>query len=292
MLVDWYNNGMKTIFETFKKSIYNPVFYQNAITTPLSDIVRYYIKVSLLLSLVMTVVLGILLVPQGITFVKEHAPELVKNYFPAELTVHIEKGEASVNVKEPYIITAKDGAKVALKEQGFENMLVIDTKNDFNKKKFDEYKTFALLTKTEIVTQSNQGQITIQDLRAIPTANINQEWLLSLVEKSRNSLGTIVFVGIIGTFIAMLFGYLKYFIVLLLFALIPLFIGYLKKISLSYGNAYKMSLYAIVPALVLKTLLNILGVFSVPAYFTFLVFMLIIALNMRETETPTLFENK
>jgi hypothetical protein len=53
-----------------------------------------------------------------------------------------------------------------------------------------------------------------------------------------------------------------------------------------------MSLYAIVPALALKTLLNIVGVFFIPAYFTFLVFLLIISLNMREAEEPTLFENK
>ena len=283
---------MRTIFETFKKSIYNPVFYQNAVTTPLSDIVRYYIKFSLLLSVAMTVYLGVALVPQGIRFVKEHAPELVKSYFPAELTINIEKGIASVNVKEPYIILGKNGSQAVLKEQGLESMLVIDTKNEFNKNKFDEYKTFALLTKTEIVTRSNNGQITIQDLRAAPDASINQEWLLSWVEKTKNSLGTIVFVGIIGTFIAMLFGYLKYFIVLLLFALIPRLIAYLKKMPLSYGGAYRISLYAIVPALALKTLINILGVFFIPAYFTLLVFMLIVAINMKESEEPTLFETK
>lgn len=283
---------MKTIFETFKKSIYNPVFYQNAVGTPLSDVVRYYIKFALLLSFVMTVYLGIALVPQGITFVKEYAPDMVKSYFPAELTVNIEKGVASVNVKEPYIILGKNGSQVALKEQGLESMLVIDTKNDFNKNKFEEYKTFALLTKTEIVTRGNGGQITIQDLRAVPDASINQEWLLSWVEKTRESLGYIIFFGLLGTFVAMLFGYLKYFIVLLLFALIPKLIAYLKKMPLSYGGAYRISLYAIVPALALKTLLNILGVFSVPAYFTFLVFMLIIALNMRDVEQANLFESK
>lgn len=289
-LTGWYNKQMKTIFETFKKSVYDPVFYQNAVTTPLSDIVRYYIKFSLFLSVVMTVYLGIALVPQGIKFVKEHAPELVKSYFPAELTINIEKGSASVNVKEPYIIAGKNGSQVALKEQGLESMLVIDTKNDFNKNKFEEYKTFALLTKTEIVTRGNNGQITIQDLRAVPDASINQEWLLSWVEKTRDSLGYIIFFGLLGTFIAMLFGYLKYFIVLLLFALIPRLIAYLKKMPLSYGGAYRISLYAIVPALALKTLMNIFGVFFLPAYFTLLVFMLIVAINMKESEEPTLFE--
>lgn len=282
---------MKVILETFKKSIYNPVFYKNAETAPLSDAARFYIKFSLVLSVIMTIALGVLLIPQGVTFVKEHAPEMVKNYFPAELVIHIEKGEASVNVPEPYVIVAKDGAQTVLKEQGLENMLVIDTKHDFDKKKFEEYKTFALLTKTEIVTQSDHGQITIQDLRPLPAVTINQELLLSWVEKVRGSLGYIIFVGLIGTFVAMLLGYLKYFIVLFLFALVPLFIAYLKKTPLSYSGAYRMSLYAIAPALALKTLINILGVFSMPAYFTFLVFMLVIAMNMREVKQPELFNN-
>jgi hypothetical protein len=282
---------MKAIFETFKKTVYNPLFYQNSGTTPLSDIARFYVKLSLILSVVMTLALGALLIPQGVTFMRERAPEMVKNYFPADLVIHIEKGEASVNVSEPYVVVAKDGAQSVLKEQGLENMLVIDTKHDFDKNKFEEYKTFALLTKTEIVTQSDRGQITIQDLRPLPTVTINQEWLLSWVEKVRGSLGYIVLVGLIGTFVAILLGYLKYFIVLFLFALVPLFIAYLKKISLSYANAYKMSLYAIVPALVLKTFINIWGVFSMPAYFTFLVFMLVIAVNMREVEQPKLFDN-
>lgn len=284
--------SMKIIFETFKQSIYNPVFYQNATTAPLREIIRYYVKFSLLLSVVMTVSLGILLIPQGITFMNEYAPGMVKNYFPTGLSIHIEKGVASVNVTEPYLVPAKDGTQSVLKEQGLENMLVIDTKSDFDKKKFEEYKTFALLTKTEIVTQSDKGQITIQDLRVFPTSTINQEWLLSWVEKVHNYLGYIIFVGLVGTFLAMLFGYLKYLLVLFLFALIPLFIAYMKKTILSYGGAYRMSLYAIVPALALKTFLNLVGVFFLPAYFTLLVFMLIIAINMRDVEQSTLFENK
>lgn len=283
---------MKTIFETFKQSIYNPIFYQNATTTQVREIIRYYIKFSLLLSVIMTTALGVLLIPQGVTFLKYHAPEIIKNYFPAELVIHIEKGEATVNVSEPYVVPAKDATKEVLKEQGLENMLVIDTKNDFDKKKFEEHKTFALLTRTEIVTQSDMGQITIQDLRALPTSTVSQEWLLSWVEKVRDSIEYIVFFGLIGTFIVVLLGYLKYLVVLLLFALIPLFISYLKKTLLSYGGAYRMSLYAIVPALALKTLLNIVGVFFIPPYFTLLVFMLIISINMRDVDTPTLFGNK
>lgn len=281
-----------TILETFKKSIYDPSFYQTVASEPLGSIFRYYLKVTLVLSVVMTIGLGILLVPAGVSFLKERAPEMVRSYYPAELVVTIEKGEVAINMPEPYIINGKGDTLVALKEQGLENLLVIDTQHEFEKKKFEEYKTIALLTKTEIVTRSDNGQITIQELRRVPRTAISQEFLLSWVEKVRAKLGYIILGGVLVTFIVVVLGYLTYLVPLLLFALIPFFIAWLKKTPLSYGGAYRMSLYAIVPALALKTLLNLFGIFFLPSYFTLLVFMLIIALNIREAEQPKLFENK
>ena len=170
-------------------------------------------------------------------------------------------------------------------------MLAIDTKHDFEKRKFEEYKTIALLTKTEIVTRSDKGQITIQELRRMPMTTISQDFLLSWVEKVRGKLVYIILGGVVAAFIVVALGYMVYLIPLLLFALIPFFIAYLKKMPLSYGGAYKISLYAIVPALAGKTLLNLVGVFFLPSYFTLLVFMLIVALNMKEAVQPKLFDN-
>lgn len=281
-----------TTFETFKKSIYDPAFYRTVASEPLGSIFRYYAKATLVLSIMMTIGLGVFLGPAIVSFVKRGAPELVNSYYPAGLVVTIEKGEATINMPEPYIINGKGDTLVALKEQGLENIFVIDTEHNFEKVKFDEYKTIALLTKTEIVTRSDNGQITIQELRMVPKTAISQEILLSWVEKVRAKLAYIILGGALVTFIVIALGYFVYLIPLILFALIPFFIAWLKKTPLSYGGAYKMSLYAIVPALALKTLLNLFGIFFLPSYFTLLVFMLIIALNMREVEAPTLFENK
>lgn len=282
---------MRIVLETLKKSIYDPAFYRAVVGGSRWGIIRYYIKATLVLSAIMTIGLGVLLGPAIVSFVKDGAPELVKNYYPAELVVTIEKGEVAVNMPEPYIVNGKGDTLVALKEQGLENLLVIDTTKDFDKKEFDEYKTLVLLTKTELVTRSDSGQTTIQELRRAPTVAISQDFLLSWIEKVRGKIGYIIFGGIVATFVVVALGYLVYLIPLLLFALIPFFIAYLKKTPLSYGGAYRMSVYAIVPALALKTLLNLFGVFFLPSYFTLLVFMLIIALNMREVDQPKLFEN-
>ena len=283
---------MKTIFETFKKSVHDPVFYQNIASAPFGDAFRYYIRFVLVLSVAMTIVLSAFLVPQGVTFVKTRAPDLVKTYYPKELSVHIEKGFASANVAMPYFVSIKSVTGEVATTTTMQKMLVIDTTQDFDKKIFEEYKTYALLTSTDVITRNDNGQITIQSLRVAPTTTISQEVLLSWVGNVQNYLWGIVLVGIIGTFVIVTFGYLMYLVPLLLFALIPKVIAYIKKEPLSYASAYKISMYAILPALALKTLLNLVGVFFLPSYFTLLVFMLVVAVNMRETKEPTLFETK
>ncbi len=282
---------MKNIFETFRKSLYNPEFYHGAVEAPFKDALRHYLKFTLLLAVFMTVAFAVLLVPQGIRFVKEEAPALVKKYYPADLVVTVIKGEASSNVNEPYIIPAEGVAKEVLEGSMIENIFVIDTKNEFNKKTFESYKTIALLTKGEIVTQRDKGQISIQDLGEATDIVISEEVVLAWVEKVRASLSVFVPAGIALTFVVIVLGFVLYLVPLLFFALIPFFLAWVKKISLTYGGAYKMSMYAVIPGLVLKSVLNISGFFFVPAYLSLLVFMLIIFINLREKEQPSLFKS-
>ena len=280
---------MKTLFDTFKKSIYNPEFYRMAPEANTGDILRSYTKITFVFALFATVMFSIILVPQGVRFVRDIAPGLVAEHYPRDLTVRIEKGEASATVVQPYIIAGNNTTREVLKENGLENILVIDTTHDFNTKTFDDDKTFILLTKSQVVTRNNNGNITIQSLREIPDMTIDQATLLSLVEKIDAALIYIVPVGIFVTLIILFFGYVAYLIPLFLFALIPFLLAKIRKIPLTYRGAYKMSMYAVLPGLALKTILNIGGFFFIPAYFSLLVFMLIIFINMREVEQPTLF---
>lgn len=280
---------MKAIFETFKKSLHSPEFYQRVASASFSEALRYYIKVIFILAAVATVAFSVLLVPRGVRFIRDVAPSLVREYYPADMVVTIENGQASTNIAEPFIVTSKGVARDILREDGLDNLLVIDTGHELNIKMFEDYKTLVLLTKTEVVTQNRKGNITIQSLRNTPNTVINQTELLVFVEKIRAGLPYLVPVGIVVTLISVFFGYVIYLIPLFLFALIPFLLAKVKKISLTYGGAYRMSLYAVIPGLVLKTILNISGFFFVPAYFSLLVFTLVIFINMREVEQPTLF---
>lgn len=282
---------MKIFFETFKKSVYDPAFYRAIAGAPLKEAFVFYVKAALFLATVMTIIFTIVLVPQGITFVKERAPVLVKQYYPEQLVVRIEKGEVSVNVPEPFIVPSKAETPLTLNGKPVKNLIVIDTQSDFESDKFNNYDTFALLTKHELATEDDNGKITIQDLRGFPSVVIDQAILLSWVEKIISSLTVFIPIGILLTLLALFVGFVAYVVPLLLFSLIPYLAAKIKKTPLTYSGAYKMSLYAVVPALALKTLLNISGFMFIPAYFTLLVFILIISLNMRRIEQPKLFEN-
>lgn len=282
---------MKIIFETLKKSTYNPEFYRTVAAKPFKEIFVYYAKISALLALFMTVVFAIFVVPLGIHFIRQGAPNLIKKFYPAELTITIEKGIASTNVPEPYIVSARDETKNALSSMGIKNMLVVDTSQPFEIKTFEGYQTFALLTKNEIVTQDNNGHTSIQKLRVFPNMTIDQQVILGWVEKINSMLVYVVPAGILAALVILFFGYVIYLVPLFLFALIPFLLAWMKKIPLTYGGAYKMSMYAVIPGLVLKTLLNTVGFLFVPAYLSLLIFMLVIFLNLKNEEPTTLFDN-
>ncbi len=281
---------MKNFYQTFKNSIYNPSFYQNIATAPFWEAFRFYAKATVALAGVMAVALAVFLGIVGGAFIKYRAADLVKNYYPEALTINIDKGQASAQVAMPYFVPVKSMNGATTTVGSVQNLLVVDTNHEFDKKSFLEYKTYALLTKTDLVTSNEDGQITIQSLRNAPPMVISQAMLLSFIEQIRSHAVAIIIGGGIAMFVVFLLGFAFYLVILLLFALIPLLIAWIKKEQLSYSSAYKMSLYAIVPALALKTLLNIMGLFFLPAYLTLLVFMLVIALNMRNEEEPKLFE--
>jgi len=282
---------MKSVFKTFHTSFYNPAFYSSVADLPLKDALRYYIRLGLILSFVTTVALGLLLAPRGVRFVKEDAPVLVMEYYPAELAIQVKDGEASTNVTEPYIIPARGAMKTVFAEKNLENVLVIDTKNERTPTTFESYKTFVLLTKHEIVTRGDYEQGIPQKLPPTGEYTIDQETLLVWVRNIQTSLIYIVPLGILMTFGVVFVSYLGYLLLLFLFAGIVFFLAKIRHMALSYAGAYKISLYAVVPGLVLKSALNASGIFSVPAYLTLLVFLLIVFLNVRAPEQRNLFDN-
>lgn len=271
------------IIETFQKSLYNPSFYRSVATMPLKDALRAYVVMVGVFTLLATVVFSLLLIPRVSRFLDEGAGSLVDQYYPSGLEIHIEKGVASINASLPYFIPGKQSTLEMLsRDVPLKNLLVIDTRSDFEKAQFEEYKTFALLTQRELVTRGERGRITIQSLSSFSNTTINTETLRHFIERARSWYPLVAVGGVLALMVVLFAGYLLYLVPLFVFALIPFFIAWVKRSPLSYASAYKMSLYAVIPGLALKTLLNMGGYFFVPAYLSLLIFMLVIVVNMQK----------
>ena len=276
---------MKKTFEIFKKSLSDVSLYREAREAPLKVGIRYYIKAIFLLSLFATVAFGVFSVPQGVRFMKEEASLLVQERYPTDLVVTFKNGEASTNSASPSFIPGeKKTLKTLFNDDSIENILVIDTGSEYDGSVFDNYHTFALLTKHDLVMRGVEERVTIQPLRGIPEMTITSASLINFIEKLNNSLALFVVLSLVIVFALLFVGYLVYLVPLALFALIPYFLAWIKNIPLTYRGAYKMSVYAVVPGLALKTLFSIGGVFLVPAYFSLLIFMLVVFLVMKRME--------
>lgn len=276
---------MKNTFETFKKSFFDVSLYREASEASFGSGMRYYVKAILLLSLFATVAFAVLSVPQGVRFMKEEASLLVQERYPAGLVVTFKNGEARANSASPSFIPGEKKTLSALfRDDSIENILVIDTGSEYDRSVFDSYHTFALLTKHDIVIRGTEERVTVQPLRGIPEMTITSASLAGFIEKINNSLAFFVILSLVIVFVLLFVGYFVYLVPLALFALIPFFLAWVKNIPLTYRGAYKMSMYAVVPGLALKTLFNVGGFLLVPAYFSLLIFMLVIFLVMKKLE--------
>lgn len=276
---------MKNTFEIFKKSLSSVSLYREASEEPFGNGIRYYVKAIALLSLIATVGFGVFAVPQGVRFIKEEALPLMQERYPADLQIVIRNGEASTNNATTTIIHGeKKILSTLFKDDSIENILVVDTEHEYARDVFDSYHTFALLAKHDIVMRRAEGDVIIQPLRGFPEMTVASTTLVGFIEQVNNSLALFVVLSLITVFGLLFAGYVMYLVPLALFALIPFFLAWVKNIPLPYRGAYKMSVYAAIPGLALKTLFNIGGVLSVPAYFPLLIFMLIIFLVMKKME--------
>lgn len=276
---------MKNTFEIFKKSLSRASLYREASEEPFRKGLTYYLKVIFLLSLVATVGFAVLAVPQGIRFMKEEAVPLIQEKYPSDLKITIKNGEASTNNATTTVIRGeKKTLGTLFKDDVIENILVIDTGSEYTREAFDRYHTFALLAKHDIVMRRTEGDVVVQSLRSFPEMTVASTTLIGFVERVNDSIAFLAVLSLVIVFALLVAGYLMYLIPLALFALIPFFLAWIKNIPLTYRGAYKMSVYAVVPGLVLKTVFNLGGVLAVPAYFPLLIFMLVIFLVMKRLE--------
>lgn len=274
-----------SFFKTIKSSVYDPEFYSRIVSGENTHPFKYFFKLCLTISIIYTIIFSVFAVSGISTFLKEAGESILANY-PKELEIKIENGVASTNVDEPYIIKIPEGVEEKDKV-GFENILVIDTKSEFNLETFEGYKTLGLLTKDSLVTKDGRNQIKISPLREVPDYTINyasvERWL-GKAKPFMKALPFIVpFMVFLGIFIAKSF----LLVYLLLAALIVYVIGRVKKLDLSYKKSYHLSLHLVTLQVIFGGGLFLLGVTGVD-FLPTLIFTLMAWFNLKKALPPVL----
>jgi len=272
-------------WKTFKSSIYDPVFYSELRQHNFLFSLKYFYTLVLFLALGATLVFGFIFVPLASVFVNSIGPAVV-DYYPDDLVLNIEGGQASINKPEPYFFKVPDKLPKEIKEKGIENILVVDTKSDYSADKFAEYKTISLLTKDSIIYKGDKDAITIEPLKKFPDFTLEKKDIISWAGKASSVtkylpivlVGTIFFISLV-----VLSSHLGY---LLIAALLIFFLAKIRKVNLSYWESYRIGMHAITLPLIISAL---------PVLFTFLphipfaftaILLVIVWINLMSKTSP------
>ncbi len=269
-------------------SIYNPAFYSDLLTTPFKKSLKYFLGLVLVIVLISTALLSVQLVPEANAFVSTLGVKVLSQY-PDGLEVTIKKGVASTNMPEPYIVKIPEEAKSSQSptSQQFENAVVFDTTHEFSVARFEEQKTFALVTKDMFVYKDKDGKITLQSLSKIPDVVITKALITKWVTKLTPLLSKLTFVLPVLIFIGLYLAYVSKLIYFLIAALLVWIVAKIKGVQIGYKKAYQITLHAFTLPLVLTFLLYTVGMGSIIFVPTILL-LVVVLINLKKSGTPSL----
>jgi len=260
---------MKNFFYRVRDSIYSPSFYAGLGDKPLSFSFKYFTLFVLILSFVATVFVGFRYAPSLKQFLAELGPQVIAHY-PDELVIDVKQGEVSTNVIEPYSIPMPERLSLLFEKSGEDppaHLLVIDTKRDFSLSQFRTYDALAWLTKNAVVYRSERGNVQITSLSEDTNEHVDQQSIVLIMENLKPAFA----------FAMPLFLVMSFFlaVVLSLLKLAYLFIGALfiyllarvRKVQLSYKQAYQWGIHALTLPMILNLVFFFAGL-SVPFLFT------------------------
>jgi len=283
------SSRLRDFLDTFVNSIYSPSFYATVPLQSTSTATSYFLKLAVVLTVFL--MLGSTDFLFGIVKFERNLPAVVTslaNNFPAELTITVKDGRASVNVLQPYFIPARPGVG----NSAVKHYLVIDTKTPFSPERFSTYQSFAWLTRDTLFYYGNypsqptlgRSHVTVSDIRALPLSNLSdmtidrrfvhrwlamfEPWVRWLTPEFAALLITSMYVVVLS----------KLIYVFILAALVWVVAAVMRK-NLDYMASYRSGLYAASLGFVLSGLAHIFKL-PVPIFSVTLVSLLIVVVNL------------
>lgn len=269
---------VKGFFTELKSSFFGPSFYASLRDESFGSAVGFLFLSTLLVSFAI-ILIGTAFVVPSVLSAKPEA--FFEENFPADLSVSLTDGKASTNAELPYIIPIPEEEKV--KDSAFENYLVIDTRPETTVQMLKDYKSVAVLTEESLYVNQENGEGRVIALSEVgENVTVDKEFLTGALKGLLMFLWVLVPLALIFGAPLMAFFVTGFYLFVSLFgAVIPLLIGKLRKIPMTYGEAYKTSLYATVPIMILTSAWMFLGVGAFPPFLDVLLFAFLLTLNLK-----------
>ena len=266
------------LYQDIKNTFYNPEFYSQISRIGLSHPFWLFVKLSIISSIVVIAVLS----PPVANFVKEARIAAEKEYFPSELEIVFNEGVATTNLtEEPYYISSEifvDEPDV----EGARNLVMINTREDLKLRELEDEEAFFIVSKTSFIFKDGE------ELRVFRYGDmfteeiiINRDKVESIVNQFVQKLPVIIFFLSILFFIFLVFAGVSTMLVLsLILSLIAMIINKIRNLRLTYRNIYKLSMYALVPAIVIDIITDIThGLSSFSLLLTATIFTVVLVWN-------------
>lgn len=252
------------IIKEIKENIYSNEYYKRVLESKsFNSSIRYLVKLSLVSALASAAIMVVVLrnLPSNI----KQEISIGVAQFPGDLVVTVKNGEVSMNKKSPFAIPMPiSWFDENERKHKTENLVTIDTEEQFSMEKFRSYKTFALLTKNElVVSNSTSGEVRILPVSSFGNHEITHDWLM---EKEVWIYRMMPFIAVcavvfmlIGYFIG---GFLGTMFALLFYALFVWLTLKIKGIKTTYRKAYQVALHAITIVIVLHWIGIVIPIFD------------------------------
>ena len=253
---------MTSFFLTIRDSIYSPSHYAAVLTSSSGRAVGYFFLLIALLSGIHAIYLGVTQFSGLGSDIEEGIDQVMAGY-PPGATVRISDGEVTTNLQQPYYLGVRTcrqpysllGVGTADVE-GKSNLLVIDTATPFSREQFVSFDTHFWLTSDAVVVDSD-GEITPYPLDGVEGFTVDEEGVRKVADTGKliAQFVTPVLTGLV--FMGMVIGGTLRLVYLLLAALLIRLAATVMGVSLSYGQAYRVGIYAMTGAFLVELVLTL-----------------------------------
>jgi hypothetical protein len=250
-----------------------------------------YLSILLIIESVvfMTAVTIIYVVPVAkVFFDRDQVKVLVEERIPEGAVATLTDGLVSTSDGLPIVFPLDEELKNLDPEQPvtIENMWVVDpTVTDNALKRFEEYKTAILITQTDMLSLDD-GSIQVTSLKDFPNMEISRESALMFYDQARPYVKKGLFVlaplAVVMVFISSLLSYL---FMTLIFALATLIVAKIKRVPVTYGRAYVITLYALTLPIIIDTITDTF-VHHLGFLITLVLIVILAVVNLRAPAVP------